>query len=275
MRSVWNTIHPALLGLVWVLLAAMPMDLAARGNSTSRSLVWTHQTDRLGRYTGRYLYVAKGINVTFGANYYYGDIDYTGRAFNAGFLKDNFSGGINLTYQHPLGSYFDLRSSVGAGILRGMADSIYKGFPMNFQSIYLEPSMCVDYYPFSRLPEYWLGLYLFVGIGVNAGFVHYDFGNPPGSHITGDAFRLLPIVPFGIGWAIPMTRASGLMLHVELSLHQGIFDTPVMNLDAYPQTKSQNGVRDYGMSRKNNGKRTNEWADGYFQAALTLSYRWN
>ena len=133
----------------------------------------------------------------------------------------------------------------------------------------------MDYYPFAQFLEYWLGLYVFVGVGANVSIVHYDFGNPPGPNVTGDAVRCLPLIPFGLGWAFPLGRATGFMLHVEASMHQGVMDTPVMNLDAYPQTKSQNGVRDYGLSRKaDTGKKTNEWYDGYFQVGLTLSYRW-
>lgn len=265
-----------LLGILSVLWIGAPTaSYAARYNSSQGSLVWTRHTDHYGRYTGRYLYVAKGFNVSLGANYYYGDIDFQGRAFKEGFQPKNLLGGLTLTYQHPIGPYFNLRSSVATGALRGTADSIHKGQPMSFHSIYLEPSVCVDYYPFAQFLEYWLGLYMFVGFGANVSVIHYDFGNPPGPHVTGDVIRCLPLVPFGIGWAFPLGRASGLMLHVEASMHQGVMDTPVMNLDAYPQTKSQNGVRDYGLSRHaDTGKKTNEWYDGYFQVGLTLSYRW-
>ncbi len=265
-----------LLGLWIVLWLSTPVASYGRTHYSSRgSLVWTRHTDHYGRYTGRYLYVAKGFNVSLGANYYYGDIDYSGRAFKEGFQPKNLLGGLTLTYQHPIGPYFNLRSSVGVGALRGAADSIHKGQPMSFKSIYLEPSVCVDYYPFAQFLEYWLGLYVFVGFGANVSVINYDFGNPPGPHVTGNVVRCLPVVPFGLGWAFPLGRASGLMLHVEASMHQGVMDTPVMNLDAYPQTKSQNGVRDYGLSRHaDTGKKTNEWYDGYFQVGLTLSYRW-
>ena len=259
--------------LLLVVLLSMPLWCSAKPRNNS-TLVWTRHTDALGRYTGRYLFVARGVTVTLGANYYYGDVDYSGRAFKEGFQTDNLLGGLTLAYQHPLGSWFNLRSQVGFGALRGAADSVYKGFPMSFRSLYMEPAMCVDYFPFANMQAYGLGLYIFIGIGANVSLIEYDFGNPPYEHVRGNALRCLPIVPCGIGWAFPLGRASGLMLNLELSLHQGILDTPVMNLDAYPQTKAQNGVRDYGLSRKPSGKRNNEWTDGYFQGGISLSYRW-
>jgi hypothetical protein len=259
-----------LLGLLLALSASLP-GAAFAGGSSRGSLVWSRHTDNHGRYTGYYLYVARGFNVTVGANYYYGDIDNTGIAFNGGFMQQNFRGGVTLTYQHPLGGYCNLRSSFAVGALHA-ANTRAESYPKQFQSIYLEPSVCVDVYP---MP--WLGLYLFSGIGANASLIHYAFANLGGDPavVERDVVRFLPMVPLGIGWAIPLGRASGLMLHIEASAHQGILDTPTMNLDAYPQTKAQNGVRDYGRSFQPGGKRTNEWADGYFQLGLTLSYRWN
>jgi hypothetical protein len=249
-------------------------DASAQRLLDKQSLVWGSGIDSRGRYTGRYLFVAQGFNITLGANYYYGDIDYTGRAFKEGFQANNLLGGVTLAYQHPLGSYFNLRSAVGVGALRGAVDSVHRGYAMTFRSLYFEPSVCVEYYPFGPYPSPWLGLYLFAGIGANVSLIDYNFGNPPEENVKGHAARFLPIVPFGLGWAFPLGRASGFMLHIELALHQGIIDSPVMNLDAYPQTKAQNGKRDYGMSKKPSGKKTNEWADGYFQAGVTVSYRW-
>lgn len=241
-----------------------------RQKSSSRnSLVWTMEKDHNGRYTGNYLYVARGFNVMFGANYYYGDIDNTGLVFNGGFQKQNFRGAVTLTYQHPFAGHFNLRSSVAAGILHGDNSQLEKNDPKQFQSLYFEPSVCVDYYP-----VHWLGFYIFAGVGVNASAIKYEFRNPGVDPVQGEVLRFLPLVPFGAGWAIPLGRSSGVMLHLEVSAHQGILDTPIMNLDAYPQTKAQNGVRDYGMSKTAEGKRTNAWADGYFQVGVALSYRW-
>ena len=262
--------------LLFVVLVGVSGEASAKRYIDRQSLVWTHHTDHRGRYTGRYLFVAQGLNLTLSTNYYYGDIDYTGIAFKQGFQPNtfNFLGGVTFTYQYPLGDYFNFRSSLGLGALRGAVDSVYRGYPMTFRNIYLEPAAVVDFYPFGPYPYAWLGFYVYVGFGANVGFIHYDFGNPPGEHVVGDVVRCLPIIPFGIGWAIPFGRSSGWMAHVEVGLHQGVIDTPTMNLDAYPMTKEQNGVRDYGRSRQESGKRTNEWADGYFQLGLTISYRW-
>ena len=253
----------------WLLALLLTVSATCVWAGRKNPLVWTPKQDHLGRYTGYYLYVAKGFNVTFGANYYYGDIDNTGIVFNGGFQTQNFRGGLALTYQHPVANHFNLRSSVAVGFLHGDNSAFAENDPKRFQSLYFEPSVCVDYYP-----VHWLGFYLFAGVGANLSLIDFEFANPGGEPVTGNAFRVLPMVPLGLGWAIPLGRSSGVMLHVEVSAHQGVVDSPTLNLDAYPQTKAQNGVRDYGLSKQAEGKRTNQWADGYFQAALTLSYRW-
>lgn len=254
---------------VW-LLALVPMAAwGAKKRTDNGALVWNARRDSKGRYTGYYMYVAQGFNVTLGANYYYGDIDNTGLVFNGGFQKQNFRGSLTLSYQHPLARNFNLRTSVAMGALNADNSPLENHDPKKFQSFYFEPSVCVDYYP-----VYWLGFYIFAGIGANANFIDYTFANPGHDDVAGKVVRFLPMVPFGVGWAIPLGMQTGVMLHVEVSAHQGVIDTPTMNLDAYPQTKEQNGVRDYGRSFNPDGKRTNQWADGYFQVGLTLSYRW-
>jgi len=253
-----------------LLVLLLMVSAAAAWGADKGSLVWSRHKDAHGRYTGTYLYVAKGFNVTFGANYYYGDIDNTGIVFNGGFQKQNFRGGLTLAYQHPLSAHFNLRSSMAVGFLHGDNSPFGDADWKRFQSVYIEPSVGVDYYP-----VHWLGFYIFAAVGVNLSVIDYEFANPGNDPVKADVFRTLPMVPFGFGWAIPLGRSSGVMLHVELSAHQGVIDSPTLNLDAYPQTKEQNGVRDYGRSiNPETGKRTNRWADGYFQAALTLSYRW-
>lgn len=251
-----------------VVLVGFPQEVAARRTLNSNWLVWGSHVDRIGRYSGQYLYVARGFNVTVGANYYYGDIDGLGMAFKGGFRQDNFRGAVTLTYQHPIWRYFNLRSSFSVGSLHGNTTQSY---PKQFQSIYLEPSICFDYYPFAPFSEWGLGLYIFAGVSAATSIIHYNFDG-----VEGDAFRVLPMVPFGIGWAFPIGRYTGLMAHLEVSAHQGLMDTPHLNLDAYPMNANQNSAgRDFGKSIKpETGKPTNEAGDGFFQVGITLSYRW-
>ena len=244
------------------------MTLWAKGGLCGNRIVWDSHTDRIGRYSGQYLYVSRGLSVTVGANYYYGDIDGVGMAFKGGFRRENFRGALTVSYQHPLWRYMNLRTSVSIGSLHGKTSQSYA---KEFRSVYWEPSVCVEYYPFAPYSEWGLGLYVFAGVSAAASVIEYDFDG-----VKGPAVRVLPMVPYGIGWAFPIGRYTGLMVHVEVSGHQGLMDTPHLNLDAYPMTKDQNSAgRDFGKSiNAETGKPTNEAGDGYFQVGVSLSYRW-
>ena len=270
------------------LLLLSPLVQAA---GAPNRVVWTEKQNAYsGLYTTRNYFVTNGISLSFFGMYFFGDVDNEGLAFNGGFNMNNLSlgGGVNFAYSYPLGNHCNLRASILGGTLRGNNELKFKSLPeprddyRKFRSIIIQPSVGVQYYPFSNA-----GFYLYGGIALTASiitkyqFYYYNdhfYDRDPNRHVVeGSTFGFLPMVQLGLGYTFRLSESWSLGL--ELSVQEGLIDIPYMNLDAWPLAPSQNsdGVelgKSFGTWIDRYGKEHIHWNDGWFQVGLTITYCW-
>lgn len=239
--------------LLW--LATMPLQLMAKNpNLEKRDLIWTdHQNPRTGLYSVTNNSVGEGFSITPSLVYYYGDVDMLGVAFKEGFQKQNlsFGGSLNFAYLMPLGNYCNARYSLGAGYLHGNDSSRLGGYQKGkFNSIFVEASVGVEYYPFPTA-----GFYIYAGLAVNYSYVTYDF-----SHCNqgkGVMNSIVPMIPVEIGYDFDLGKSWHFTIFA--ACHPCLIDLPNASLDGWPtHVKSQQTS-----------------TDGYFVLGLSASYRWH
>lgn len=248
-------------------------------------IMWTKQPNSgSGLYTTRNYFVAPGVSLSGFANYYYGDVDNVGVPFNGGFNVKNLKGGAALSYQHPISNHCNLRVGILGGMLGGDntktlnalrpdSSGLKRDDYKKFQSIVIQPSVGVQYYPFSQI-----GFYLYGGIGVSASiitsfdFIRYNDKGPSTEHVKGSTFGILPMVQLGLGYSWMLSTSWS--LSAEIMVQQGLCDEYYANLDAYPLAASQSSdgavYGTGGLKRKGGHK----WSDGWFQVGITVTYQW-
>lgn len=272
------------------LLLISPVVSAKQGQDR---IVWTSkQNSQTGLYTTKNYFVSHGVSLGVNALYYFGDVDNEGVAFHGGFNLENLSigGGFNFGYTLPVGNCVNLRFAAMAGTLRGNNTLKFQSLPeprddyRKFQSVIIEPSVGVEYYPFSNA-----GFYLYGGLAVTGSIItnyefYYYYSTPGGrvrseNPLTGKTFGILPMIQLGLGYSFRL--APSWVLSLELMVQEGLIDTHYMNLDAFPMAANQN---DQGIALGNpnqlekwtdrEGKEHIHWNDGWFQFGITVSYRW-
>ena len=259
MKNLKTTVF---IGLIAFLL---PSSLFALNPSRRNEvdLIWSKRTNSRGLYTrsantgGKY--VSNGLTISLAANYYYGDVDPSGIAFKGGFRGNNVSGGLVATFAYtmPLSRHCNWRFGGGLGYLHGARteeELVGNQTTRSFTSLYIEPAAGVEYYPFTRA-----GFYLYAGLGLNLNVrTKSNYGGVEGSPVS-----VLPIIPVEIGYDIRAGRSF--LIRIFAGVHQGLLDIAYMNLDGYPIPGGE-GTGKFSM---------NEWADGYFQVGVSVSYKWH
>ena len=218
-----------------------------------------------GLYTIRNKNIGNGVCLNINALYYYGDIDMLDQAFVHGFQPQNLSvgGSLYFGYHMPIGRFCNWRFSLGAGYLHGndsarvaindKGEKVFQG-KGKFSNIFGEFNAGVEFYPLPRA-----GLYIFAGLGVNLGYINYDFSTrivktpiPPGSTVC-----IVPMLPVEVGYNFYL--GGSCFLGISIGVHQALMDMARSNLDAWPLESTS----------------VFQWGDGYFQIGLTFSYRWH
>lgn len=269
------------------LLCSTSLIGAPRGK---QKVVWKEKTNsRTGLYTTQNYFVSHGVSLNASAMYFFGDVDNEGIAFNGGFNTNNlsFGGGLTFGYSMPVGNHCNLRFTALAGTLRGNNELKFQSLPeprddyRKFQSVIIQPSFGVEYYPFSNA-----GFYLYGGVALTASIItNYEFyyykrtgSGKERSKIEGKTFGFLPMVQLGLGYSWKLSESWS--LNLELMVQEGLIDTHYMNLDAWPMAPSQNsdGVElgaSFGTWTDRYGKEHIHWNDGWFQVGITVTYRWH
>ena len=276
-----------ILALCFIFLP-MLLQAAERG----RRIVWTSKANsRTGLYTTKNFFVSQGVGIGGCAMYFFGDVDNEGLALNGGFNKENlsFGGCLSFGYNIPTGNHCNLRVGLLAGTLRGDNRLKLDNLPeprddyRKFQSIVVQPSFGVQYYPFSNA-----GFYLYGGVAVTASIItnyeFYAYRRQQGSServrtlLKGNTYGILPMVQLGIGYSWQL--APSWAMSAEIMVQEGLIDTHYMNLDAYPLAPSQSSDgqalgNSFGKWIDRYGNEHIHWNDGWFQIGITVTYQWN
>lgn len=277
--------------LILSMLIACPSVVIAKPKKVKDKIVWTKTPNkRTGLFSTRNYFVSHGVSLNLSAMYYFGDVDNEGVAFTGGFNKENMSygGGLQFAYTMPAGNHCNMRFGLMGGTLNGNNKVKFDNLELprddyrKFQSILIQPSFGVEYYPFSNA-----GFYLYGGVAVSASIItNYEFyymASHEGSAdktrelLKGNTFGILPMVQLGLGYSFQLTQSW--TLSIEAMIQEGLVDTHYMNLDAWPLAASQNtaGVElgnSFGKWTDRYGKEHIHWNDGWFQLGITISYRW-
>ncbi len=236
-------------------------DAASPVKKSRADVVWTKKPSRInGLYTQQNTAIAYGLTVSANGLYYYGDVDRRGLAMNGGFQTQNvtFGGAAAFAYLMPAGRHTNWRFSLNLGTLRGDNSKSYADSYRKFNSIFGELAAGVEWFPFPTA-----GFYLYGGVALAYSYIHYDYMTARGARSS-----VLPLIPLEIGYDFKIGRSLG--IKINFSVHQGIIDTPSCNLDGYPMTAAQNSAGlDFGRGGGN------QWADGFFQIGLGITYRWH
>ena len=286
--------HKRVLYFLLVALLALPIAVQAVTPHEKKRVIWSSKpSSKVGLYTVKNVFVSQGITLNASAMYYFGDVDNMGVAFNGGFNVNNLSygGSLMFAYLMPAGNHCNIRYSLMGGTLHGDNESKFRNLKKprddyrKFHSIFIQPAVGVEYYPFSQA-----GFYLYGGIGVTASIIdNYEFYymKNVGNHkertlLKGNTFGILPMVQLGLGYSWRLTESW--TMSAELLVQEGLIDTHYMNLDAWPLAASQNsdGVElgaSFGTWEEtlDDGSKVKHihWNDGWFQLGITVTYRWN
>lgn len=267
-----------------LLVLLLPSVLWAVNPAQKRrtGLAWSSTQSR---QSGLYLRdTGKGLDgwvFSLNALYYYGDVDAQGIIFKDGFRLNNLGASLGVAYEHPIPNsrHFALRYQANLGFLRGNAwedranDELRYNQKVSFYSMFLEPSVGVEWYPSTRA-----GFYVFAGVAANLCLVNDAFERQ-GATTDSDwghpqlQFSALPMVQIELGYDINFKTC---MLRISASVHQGLIDAYHSNLDGYPNNYPQvdNGQLAYGTPQYKPYS-MNEWADGYFQIGVGFSWKGN
>lgn len=275
--------------LLGMLIAFPPAAMAKR--KVRDRMVWTARPNKhTGLFTSKNYFVSHGVSLSANAMYYFGDVDNEGVAFSGGFNKENMSYGGSLLFAYllPVGNHCNMRFGLMGGTLNGNNKAKFdlldppRDDYRKFKSVLFQPSVGVEYYPFSTI-----GLYLYGGVALTASIItNYEFyymarhegtSQKTREALSGSTVGFLPMVQLGIGYSWALTPAW--TLSAEIMLQEGVIDTHYMNLDAWPLAASQNtaGVElggSFGTYTDRYGKQQIHWNDGWFQVGVTVAYRW-
>ena len=225
----------------------------ARSNQYKKETRWDwgkKPNKQTGLYTIRNRNVANGVSFGVNAMYYYGDVDLLDQAFVHGFQPQNlsFGGVLYFGYHMPIGRFCNWRFSLGAGYLHGNDSARLENQKGRFSNIFGEFNAGVEFYPLPRA-----GLFIYAGVGVNLGYINYNFVK----YGTGTTVSIVPMLPIEIGYTFYL--GSSCFLGVSVGVHQALVDMGRSNLDAWPLKSTS----------------VFQWGDGYFQIGLSFSYRWH
>lgn len=254
-------------------------------------VVWTKKPNqRTGLYTTTSYFVSHGFGLSANFMYYFGDVDNESIAFHGGWNNNNIggTGGLCFHYNLPISNHVNLRFEALAGVLRANNKTKFDNLPeprddyRKFFSYIVQPSVSVQYYPFSNAGFYIRGGLAFT-VSIIDKYEFYYYGRLDGERentrhrIEGKATGFLPMVQLGIGYSWSLTPSW--TLSAEIGVQEGLIDTYYMNLDAFPMDGAQNsdGVtlgRPFGKWTDRYGKEHIHWNDGWFQAGITITYQW-
>ena len=274
-----------------MLIAFPPAAMAKRKVRDRNKLVWTARPNKhTGLFTSKSYFVSHGVSLNANGMYYFGDVDNEGVAFSGGFNKENMSygGGLVFAYLLPVGNHCNMRFGLMGGTLNGNNKAKFDMLAQprddyrKFKSVLFQPSVGVEYYPFSTI-----GLYLYGGVAFTTSIItNYEFyymARHEGSSqktreaVSGSTVGFLPMIQLGIGYSWALTPAW--TISAEIMIQEGVVDTHYINLDAWPLAASQNtaGVNlggSFGTYIDRYGKEQIHWNDGWFQVGITVAYRW-
>ena len=286
-----NTMHrhsSIVLFLIGLMLVFAPI---VQARQYQPRIVWTKNANRrTGLYTTNNYFVAHGFGISANLLYYFGDVDNEGIAFNGGWNSNNIggSGGLCFNYNLPVSNHVNLRFMALAGIIRADNKTKFDNLAeprddyRKFFAYIVQPSVGVQYYPFSNA-----GFYLYGGLAFTASIIDkYEFyyyarleGEATKSRhrIEGKATGFLPMVQLAIGYSWSLTPSW--TLSAEIGVNEGLIDTYYMNLDAFPMAGAQNTDgytlgQPFGKWTDRYGKEHIHWNDGWFQAGITITYQW-
>lgn len=269
-------------------LALLALPVLAMAQPGKQRIVWTKKpSSQTGLYTAKNYFVSHGVTIGASAMYYFGDVDNEGVAFTGGFNKDNVSygGGLAFSYNLPAGNHCNMRFGLMGGTLNGNNKVKFDNLDQprddyrKFSSILIQPSVGVQYYPFSQA-----GFYLYGGLAVSASiitnfeFYYYQHKVRQPEPLTGKTFGILPMVQLGLGYSWRL--AESWIMSAEIMVQEGLIDTHYMNLDAFPLASSQNseGIalgNSFGKWTDRYGKEHIHWNDGWFQVGISVTYQWH
>ena len=269
-------------------LALLALPVLAMAQPGKQRIVWTKKPcSQTGLYTAKNYFVSHGVTIGASAMYYFGDVDNEGVAFTGGFNKDNVSygGGLAFSYNLPAGNHCNMRFGLMGGTLNGNNKVKFDNLDQprddyrKFSSILIQPSVGVQYYPFSQA-----GFYLYGGLAVSASIItnyefwYYQHQVRQPEPLTGKTFGILPMVQLGLGYSWRL--AESWIMSAEIMVQEGLIDTHYMNLDAWPLAASQNseGIalgNSFGKWTDRYGKEHIHWNDGWFQVSISVTYQWH
>ena len=276
---------------VSILLGVMLFtSLPSLARNEQTRIVWReHQNQQTGLYSTKNYFVSHGVTFNLSALYYFGDVDNEGMAFHGGFNTENLSigGGLTFGYTMPAGNHCNVRYSLKGGSLHGNNKEKFDNLPeprndyRKFRSIIIQPSIGVEYYPFSNA-----GFFLYGGLGLTASIItNFEFyyntrvGNETvRSSLTGSTFGFLPMIQLGLGYSWRL--ADSWILSAEVLVQEGLVDTHYLNLDAWPLSPNQNSEgkalgSTNGKWTDGSGQEHIRWNDGWFEVGISVSYRWS
>lgn len=276
-----NNIKVALIGALLVL------SLGAMSSPYNQRVVWKdHQSDKTGLYTTKSHFSQDGISIGVHALYYYGDADNESVMLHGGFNPHNVGGMLTFAYHMPVSAHWIMRFSLSGGLVRGDNTEKFKAINRDdfrtIKNIFAQPAVGVEWYPLNRY-----GLFLYGGISCTVGYIDYSFyyqdrNTKTRENVAGKTYGILPMIQGGIGYS--WNLSSSWMLSVQALFQEGLYDSQYMNLDAFPLDAKQNskGVSlgtagGYWYSYDADGTKHKHvhWNDGWFQAGITLTYRWS
>lgn len=276
--------------IIWIFVLGFMMNSMSIEARTGRDrVIWAGKANsNTGLYTTQNYFVSQGVSFNGSAMYYFGDADNEGVAFNGGFNLKNMSlgGGLRISYNMPAGNCCNMRYALMGGTLRGNNKDMFDNLPTprddyrSFHSWFVQPSVGVEYYPFTRA-----GFYIYGGIALTISIIdqfqyyHHITVQNETQYISleGHTYGILPMVQLGLGYSWRLSES--VVLSLELMGQEGLVDAHYMNLDAYPMASGQNkyGIEMGSVGGKwvdANGKEHLHWNDGWFQLGLTLAYKW-
>ena len=238
--------------------------------------------------------------VTIGADalYYYGDVcPVVDHPMSIPPRKENWGGGMNISYTYQVISQLGLRTTLVGGYLQGAAnDQSYDywvakgktpkaGTPGStynigsFQSGFGEVDFGVEWYP---IPHPEGGLYIYVGIGCYVGSVKCNFDNPLRNPIENDNKRI-SVAPMAIGeLGYSFYLANGHTLTVKSSLHNAMLNVNSKNrnvgynIDGWGRGALDKADFTYTSSSikydKTGESAWGQFTDGYFTIGLAYTF---
>ncbi len=237
-------------------LVSLPSIVSAANPRQAADIVWTkNQSRRTGLYTTRAHSIGNSIALSVDALYYFGDMERPGFALKTPHVE-NLGWGVSVSYLQAMGYTWNLRYSLGGGYMHGDNSKEVEATGVakrQYEAFNLRGSVGVEWYPFAKA-----GLYLYGGIQLQYSAVDYKIHN---NLYTGMEHCILPIIPLEIGYNFTIKKSWLVGLHIGYG--QGLIDRDHLNMDGWPQ------------SGKFGNSKYNQWADGYLQAGITVSYSWH